>query len=884
MDSDPEEASGTIRNLRARRGATMSDAAAPESIHFRIRREASGLFAWSKAQPAALKAWWADSKAGDWFRSNWREKRWFRFAGYALGALLALYILVWLLVARNLPSAEKLLDYQPPLPTMVRGIDGEIVYSYARERRVQLRFVDFPRPLINAYLSAEDKTFWSHGGVDYTGLVGAVLDYATKLGSGERAKGGSTITQQVAKNILIGDEYSVTRKLKEMILARRIEGVLDKQQILELYLNEIPLGRQSFGVQAASRAYYGKDVGELKLHESAFLAILPKAPERYGRAKFEGLAIARRNYVLDQMVDNDWATAAEVAQAKAQPLGLIPRRNDAYNSDAGYYLEEVRRRLMEKYGEKAEDGPHSVYAGGLWVRTSLDTQLQKAAKDALRAGMIRYQSGKGWRGPIEHVDLDRDKWQTQLIGRNKTIGYLDWRVGIVISRDGPRATIGFPDGDTAPLTSLPDALRAGDVIAAAPAGNGWAVRSIPEVSGGMLLEDPRSGRVLAMQGGFDSGLGSFNRATQAQRQPGSTIKPFVYATALDYGMTPATMVLDGQFCVYQGAALGDKCFKNFDNRGVGGNHTMRWGLEQSRNLMTIHIANDTGMDRVVKTIRDVGIGTYQPYLSYALGAGDTTVLQLTNAYAALANHGVQHVPTLIDFVQDRNGKIIWRADMRRCTGCNTAEWDGKPMPRFAPTGRQVMDARTSYQVVHMLEGVVQRGTAVTLRELGLPLFGKTGTTSGPTNVWFAGGSQDIVGALYIGFDQPRNLGGYVQGGTFAAPIFKAVVQATKPRWSQTPFVAPSDVRMVKVDRVSGKRVFDGSPGDDPKAQIIWEAFKADTEPARATRLDEVAAQRDALVAAIRRARQPRAAAVIAADAPVDSGTPQPSGDAAVANE
>jgi penicillin-binding protein 1A len=371
----------------------------------------------------------------------------------------------------------------------------------------------------------------------------------------------------------------------------------------------------------------------------------------------------------------------------------------------------------------------------------------------------------------------------------------------------------------------------------------------------MVVENPQSGRVLAMQGGFDPGLGSFNRATQAKRQPGSTIKPFVYATALDFGMTPATMVLDGSFCVYQGAALGQKCFRNFDMRGAGGTHTMRWGLEQSRNLMTVHIANDTGMDRVVKTIDRVGIGKYEPYLSYALGAGETTVLQMVNAYAALANGGVQYEPSVIDFVQDRTGKVIWRADNRRCTHCNMAQWDGKPMPRLIRNGKQVLDPRTAYQTVHMLEGVVTRGTAVTLRDLGLPLFGKTGTTSGPTNVWFVGGSPEIVSGVYLGFDTPRSLGGYAQGGTFAAPIFKQLVQSTRSRWSAKPFVAPADVRMVRIDRVSGKRVFDGEPTSDPKSSIIWEAFKADTEPRRSTRQDDLAGQRDALIAALRRGSQ-----------------------------
>jgi len=817
----------------------MAETDASPDLHLRIRRNASGFF-------SAM-------------RENWRTKRWFRRMGYLFGAFLAIFLLVWLLVLRNLPSADKLLTYQPPLPSMVRAVDGSIVYSYARERRVQLRFVDFPKPMINAFLAAEDKTFWSHGGVDYTGLAGAVVDYVTKIGSGARARGGSTITQQVAKNILIGNEYSIGRKLKEMVLARRIEDVLSKQQILELYLNEIPLGRQSFGVQAAARAYFGKDVGDLQLHEAAFLAILPKAPETYGRAKNAALAIERRNWVLDQMVKNDWATEAEAAAAKAQPLGIIAHRVDSYDPSVGYYVEEVRRRLIEKYGESAEDGPNSVYSGGLWVRTSLDPQMQKVSQEALRAGLLRYAAGKGWAGPIEHVKLDPKNWRSQLALAGKSINYLDWRVGIVLRRDGASGEIGFPDGTRGALTAMPDALREGDLIAAAPVGrNVFAVRNIPEVSGGMVVESPYDGRVLALQGGFDSGLGSFNRATQALRQPGSTIKPFVYATGLDSGMTPASMVLDGTFCVYQGAHYGQKCFSNFGGVGGSGNHTMRWGLEQSRNLMTVRIASDSGIENVVKTIDRVGIGKYDPYLSVALGAGDTTVLQMVNAYSALANHGVQYPATLIDYVQARDGKVIWRADTRRCKTCNMAQWDGKPMPRLIPRGKQVMDARTAYQTVHMLEGVVTRGTATVLADLKLPIFGKTGTTSGPTNVWFVGGSQRYIAGVYLGYDQPRSLGGYAQGGRVAAPIVKQFIQATLPRWSRLPATAPADVHMVKIDRITGKRAFAGMPGDDPKSSLIWEAFKADTEPKRSTQLDEFEARRDALIAQLKRGPQVKA--------------------------
>jgi len=835
----------------------MAEDNSDETAHYRIRRDAGGPFAWLRRGAGAVTA--ALSRFAAWYRSGWRSGgkrgKLFRAGAIALALVAALYGVVWATVLRTLPSAETLVDYQPPLPTMVRAGDGGIVYSYARERRVQLRYVDFPPVLVHAFLSAEDKNFFSHGGVDYIGLAQAVVDNLSKIGSGERGRGGSTITQQVAKNILVGNERSFSRKFKEMIVARRIEGVLGKQQILELYLNEIPLGRQSFGVQAAARAYFGKDVGDLTLNQVAFLAILPKAPEKYGRAANAADALERRNWVLDQMVRNGWATPAAAAGAKSQPLGVIPRRVEVYDAAVGYYVEEVRRRLIEQYGESAEGGPNSIYAGGLWVRTALDTEMQRASQSSLRSGLLRYWSGKGWAGPIARIGLDPDRWQSQLLAINKSIAYKDWRVGLVLRRAGQSATIGFADGRTGRLGGLPDKLKAGDVIAASPQGDGWVVRNIPGVSGGMVVANPYNGRVVALQGGFDAGLDSFNRATQAKRQPGSTIKPFVYATGLDYGMTPATMVPDQAFCVYQGAALGQKCFRNFDNRGAGGIHTMRWGLEQSRNLMTVHIANDAGMDKVVKTIARVGIGNYQPYMSYALGAGETTVLQMVNAYSALANSGVQFQPSLIDYVQDRNGKVIWKANDRPCTGCNMAEWDGRPMPRLAPRGRQVLDPRTAYQVVHMLEGVVLRGTAVVLRDLQLPLFGKTGTTSGPTNVWFVGGSANIVGGVYMGYDQPRSLGGYAQGGTFAAPIMKQFITETRNRWDHTPFTAPPGVRLVRIDRVSGQRVFSGVPSDEAKAEVIWEAFKPETEPQRPSRQEQLAAKRGELMDQIRRGLQ-----------------------------
>ncbi|MCE7797696.1 transglycosylase domain-containing protein [Sphingobium sufflavum] len=820
---------------------------ASEKQNFRIVRDDGGI-------RGRLRALWAG--------------RFVRWLAFAAGGLLILFGLFWLVFARDLPDADALLTYEPPLPTIVRDGNGQPIHSYARERRVQLQYSDFPPQLIAAYLSAEDKTFFDHHGVDFPGFAGAVFDYVTKIGSGRRAKGGSTITQQVAKNLLIGDAYSPTRKVKEMILAWRMEDALTKHQILELYLNEIFLGRNAYGVQAAARAYFDRDVADLTLPQMAYLAILPKGPSNYRPESPTGLerALDRRNWALGEMEKNGYITASQRAAAQAEPLGTVNQRADGYERIGGYYMEEVRRRLIDKFGESAKDGPNSIYAGGLWVRTPIQPFMQAQASKALRNGLLRYDAGHGWSGPLATIDPG-ERWASELATSNKGVDHEDWRVAAVLSKNGDSATIGFRGGSTGTLpasaaqmayrkagTSAFVAMKPGDLIVVKPVGGGsYALRNIPAVSGGMMIEDVHHGRVLAMQGGFDSRLSSYNRVTQAMRQPGSTIKPFVYSAALDNGMTPASIVLDGSFCIDQGGRLGRKCFRNFDSRGMGGSHTMRWGIEQSRNLMTVRTASQTGMDRVVRLIKRMGIGDYSPYLAVALGSGDTTVERLVNAYAMLANQGRRMVARPIDYVQDRHGRVIWPDNWRPCDGCNKPQWDGRAMPRFAPTSVQAMNPMTAYQMVHITEGVVQRGTATVLADLKRPLFGKTGTTSGPTNVWFVGGSPDIVAGVYLGYDQPRSLGGYAQGGRIAAPIWKEAMKPILDPMPVKPFVAPAGIRMVRIDRQSGRRIFSGWPTNEPKAAIIWEAFKPDTEPKRSMRLDEMTAGKAQATAARRNA-------------------------------
>jgi penicillin-binding protein 1A len=822
-------------------------------------------------------------QAGSFVRRAWR-KRWVKLLAVLALIPILLFLLLWAIFTRDLPSAESLLTYQPPLPSNVRDINGEPIQTFARERRVELDYEEYPRQLIQAFLAAEDRTFFTHGGIDYPGIFRAIL---TNMQNSGRPVGASTITQQVAKNLLLTNEISYTRKIRELFLARKIEDVLTKQQILELYLNQIFLGRNAYGVQAAARAYFDKDVDDLALHEAAYLAILPKAPSNYTPERHNERALDRRNFVLSEMARNGFITEAQRAAATAEPLGTVRGASNSVKNVGGYYMEEVRRLLVDRYGEKTEKGPHGVYTGGLWLRTSYHPEMQKAAEGALRDGLMRYDGGRSWRDSGLSIDMSKD-WRSQLVIADYGVGYDDWRAAVVIEKSGGSATIGFTDGTTGTLpssaASMPKRgaggaafgyLRPGMIIAVKRvSGDSYALRSVPEIGGAFVAQEVATGRVLAMQGGWDARGSSFNRATQALRQPGSTFKPIVYSAALDAGMTPASIIVDGPFCVSQGPALPQKCFRNFAG-GNAGPQTMRWGLEQSRNLMTVRAANQTGMNNVNRLARRLGVGDYENYLSMSLGAGDTTALKMTNAFAILANQGKEVKPNIVDYIQDRNGKVIYRVDTR-CGAmngaCNARDWDGRPMPRPPLRTKQLMDPITAYQMVHILEGVITRGTAQNLRDLKWPLFGKTGTSTGPTNVWFVGGTQDVVAGVYMGFDQPRPMGHYAQGGRLAGPIFKDFAIKAFKDMPVVPFRAPQGVRMVRIDRRSGRKVFGAWPTEaDPKSAVIWEAFKPESEPKRtATRYqvasrEEMRAALEQLVAARSRRQAPRPAAAPRSD-------------------
>lgn len=765
-------------------------------------------------------------------RMGWGRKLLLGGAGLVAAGLIAGGVL-YASMSQDLPSVVELQAYEPDLPTTVLAGDGSILAVFQRERRVYTSYDEIPELVRRAFISAEDKTFYSHSGLDYPGILRAAITNVRNMGSDKRLVGASTITQQLAQAMMLGREVSYTRKLREAILAKRLEQAMPKERILELYLNQIFLGRNSYGVGAASLAYFNKPLDALTVEQAAFLASLPKGPSLYGQPKYRDMATDRRNYVLGQMLDNGYITPEQYEAAVAKEIVLAPQRSRPRSRLGEYFVEEVRRTLIDVYGED------KVYGGGLWVYTSIDPEMQRAAEKAMRDGFVRYERAQGWRGPVGSIELG-EGWERRLNTLDVPLGYDHWRAAVVLEKQGNTSILGFGDGsrgrmpadratrrrDGRPAAQL---LKAGDVIPVAPvegAKDTFALQQIPQVSGGFVAMDTLTGRVQALVGGFDARRSQFNRATQALRQPGSAFKPFVYAAAMDNGFTPASVVLDEDFCVDQGGRLGVKCFRNFSGQGTGP-QTLRTGLEQSRNLMTVRLANSVGMPKVAELSERLGImKQMSPVLAMSLGAGETTVLKLTAAYGMLANGGKQMNPILIDRVQDRHGKTIYKSDKRNCPSCAASEWQGEGMPRVADTRKQVIDPRTAYQVVSMLEGVIERGTARRMRVLERPLAGKTGTTNNSQDVWFVGMTPDLAAGLYLGYDTPRSMGNWAQGGTVAAPVWidfakEALKDAPKPE-----FVAPPGIRFVRVDRKTGKLANHDGP------DVIWEAFKPGMEPRR----------------------------------------------------
>ena len=762
---------------------------------------------------------------------------------------------------RDLPDYQQLAHYQPPIMTRVHAGDGRLLAEYATERRIFVPIQAIPKPVINAFLSAEDKNFYNHHGVDPVSILRAAITDLSRFRANRRPVGASTITQQVAKNMLLSNEVSIERKVKEILLATRIEAALPKERILELYLNEIYLGSGAYGVAAAALTYFDKSLDELTLGEAAFLAGLPKAPNRYSPARFPQTAKARRDWVVDRMVEDGVATQAEAAQAEAQPLE-IRHRQEAEEVRAPYFAEEVRRDLLARYGEKV------LYGAGLSVRTSLDERLQAASDKALRTGLIAYEhSHGGWRGAIARIDPKGD-WAAHLAAVPVPGVALDvgWRLAMVVRSEPDGAAIGFANGasgripfsemrwarprfDNGTLGPYPrgaaDVVKPGDVVMVDPVNAAKAepnsgkpaglytpglftLCQVPEVSGALVAIDPHTGRVLAISGGFSFATSQFDRATQAKRQPGSSIKPFVYLTALDHGFTPSTLVVDGPISLPQGPGMPMWSPTNYTKRGqevrFRGPTPLRVALEQSLNAVTARVASIIGMESIAETVERFGIMDHMPReYSMALGAGETTLLRHTAAYAMLVNGGKRITPTFIDRVQDRNGATIFRADQRPCDGCDDVEWGHQPVPVIPDTREQVADPGSAYQIVTMLQGVVERGTAKVVQAVGKPIAGKTGTTNDWRDAWFVGFSPDLAAGVYIGFDDPDSLGDDETGGHIAAPVFRDFMIAALKDAPATAFRTPPGMRLYRVSAATGLPVGAGEPA-------IYEAYKPGTEP------------------------------------------------------
>src|SRR5436305_11767070 len=789
-----------------------------------------------------------------------------RFLGFLFAAGTVVFLvgvaatagLIWH-YTKDLPDYSQLQDYEPPVMTRVHASDGSLLAEYSKERRLYLPIQAVPKLVINAFLAAEDKNFYEHGGIDFSGMARAAVLFAQNYGSNKRPQGASTITQQVAKNFLLTNEVSFTRKIKEALLAMRIERAYSKDKILELYLNEIYLGLSAYGVAAASLAYFDKSVNELTVAEAAYLAALPKAPSSLHPVRNRERAIERRNYVVDRLLENGWIKPADGDKARKEPLNVTNRTNGAHIFAGEYFAEEVRRDIFERYGEK------KLYEGGLSVRATLDPKMQVMARKTMAAGLVNFDEATGWRGAISKLDISGD-WGVKLADVKSLSDISPWRMGVVLETSDQSARIGFQPGRelggavskerqsglitlegvrwakaaSGPTrfktpTAVSQVLSPGDVVYADPligkdgarVEGQFRLRQLPEVSGAMVVMDPWTGRVLAMVGGFSFDQSQFNRATQAYRQPGSSFKPIVYSSALDNGYTPSTVVVDAPIEIDQGQGAGVWRPENYSTGKYYGPTTLRNALKRSLNTVTVRLAQDIGMPLIGEYAKRFGVYDELPnYLSYALGAGETTVMRMVTAYSMFANGGRRVKATLIDRIQDRYGRTIFKHDARECRGCDApGGWKNQPEPQLVDRREQVLDSLTAYQITSMLEGVVQGGTASIMREVGKPIAGKTGTTSDGKDVWFIGFSPDLVVGLYLGYDKPRSLGRAAQGGHTAAPIVKDFMKLALADKPATPFKIPAGIRLVRVDAKSGTR-----PGPGEGGRTILEAFKPGTVP------------------------------------------------------
>ncbi len=768
-------------------------------------------------------------------------------AAFTVGAIFWMY-------GRDLPNHEQLAQYAPPTISRIYSGEGRMIDEFARERRLYAASNEIPDLIKQAFISAEDKNFYTHKGYDPRGMVAAAIEAL----QGGRLRGASTITQQVMKNFLLSSDRSAERKIKELILASRIEETLPKEKILELYLNEIFLGQNSFGVAAAAQTYFNKTLSEVTPAEAAYLAVLPKAPSNYHPVRHYDLAVERRDFVLREMYENGYLDHAAYQAAREEPLRTVqsgdfePFRNSLPPRD--YFTDEIRRQLERSFGEE------EFFGGGLAIRATVDPELQDVAAAALRRGLENFDRGQGvWRGTKLKLKpeqmTDEPTWREALAEVNIARDIDGWFPAVVLDVGNNDARIGIEgvendaDGHWVPAKDVQwarkrladgslgrkarvagDLLEVGDVVhvrAMTSDSDGsfirWTLRQVPEVQGAFMAMDVNNGRVLAMQGGFSYQHSVFNRATQATRQPGSSFKPFVYAAALDSGFSPATIVIDAPIEVLSG---GEVWRPENASKQFYGPTPLRTGIEKSRNLMTVRLAEEIGMDTVAGYAERFGVyERLQPFLANALGSQETTLFKMVAAYAMFANGGERVEPTLVDRVQDRYGDTVYRHDQRVCEDCRYAALASGEAPRIISNRERVMDAITAYQLTSMMQGVVQRGTAAGRVKLGVPVAGKTGTTNDNKDVWFVGFTSSIAAGCYIGYDRPRRMPG-ASGGGMCAPVFNEFMQAATEKYGGGKFEVPPGGHFIKIDRFSGARLPDNATGD----HVVAEYFRDGEEP------------------------------------------------------
>lgn len=778
------------------------------------------------------------------------------FSWVTNGVIMALLLIgsIFWIYGRDLPNHEQLAQYAPPTISRIYSREGLLMDEFAKERRIFAPSEEIPDLIKQAFISAEDKNFYLHNGYDPRGIVSAAVDAAT----GGPLRGASTITQQVMKNFLLSSDRSAERKIKELILAARLEETLDKDAILELYLNEIFLGQNSFGVAAAAQTYFNKTLADLEPQEAAYLAAVPKGPSTYHPVRQRERAVNRRNFVLKEMYENGFLTVQEYEVARGKPLrtvqdGSLPAFKDSL-PDRDYFTDEIRRQLSGRFGED------EFFSGGLSIRATVDQELQDEAARALRKGLEAYDRDQGvWRQarvriPAERLG-DEETWRAALADIRFPRDIEDWHVAVVLEESDDNVRIGIEgieededghyipsedvtwarllgeDGTLGSKARTPgDLLDAGDVVhvkAITDEDGGfrhWSLRQIPEVQGGFMAMDVNTGRVLAMQGGFSYQHSVFNRVTQATRQPGSSFKPFVYAAALDSGYSPATVVIDAPIEIDTPQGLWRP--KNASNRFYGP-APLRIGIERSRNLMTVRLAEEIGMGIVADYAERFGVyDDMELFLSNSLGSQETTLFRMVAAYAMFANGGEQVEPTLVDRVQDRWGRTVYRHDQRDCTDCLTASLPPGLALEITSNRRQTMDAVTAYQLTSMMKGVVDRGTAANTVNLPVPVAGKTGTTNDSKDVWFVGFSSNIAAGCYIGYDQPRSLGSRASGAAMCGPVFDDFMKLASGKYGGTVFKVPENGIFVKIDRFTGERLPNGASGE----YVVAELFRRGEEP------------------------------------------------------